>query len=85
MSTRNIIEAANPCNVCSPDLRSTCESLGRCDTRVRVVASWLCDKYIANEGTDAEFIVTTSHRKGSEIQQKWHELRAALKEVSDAR
>lgn len=33
MSTRDIIEAANPCNVCSPELRSTCESLGRCDTR----------------------------------------------------
>lgn len=36
MSIRETIEKADPCNVCdlrSPGLRRTCESLGRCDTR----------------------------------------------------
>ena len=33
LEVKDIIAAANPCNVCKPALRSTCESLGRCDTR----------------------------------------------------
>jgi hypothetical protein len=36
MDIREMIEKADPCNVCdlsNPGLRRTCESLGRCDTR----------------------------------------------------